>query len=120
MWRKFAQRALLVFTALTAASRTLPWAAAALRRVATPQEAEEAVVAVVSVGGGPGCCMYGWSLFEHIVLERGSVEAEQEAANVHGYTTSKQSRLEVWDFVAEAWAPWCARVDRTLMGDTGR
>jgi hypothetical protein len=61
------------------------------------------VVAVVSVGGGPGCCMYGWSLFEQIVLERGSEEAEQEAANVHRYTTSKHSRLEVLDFVAGAY-----------------
>lgn len=67
--RKFAPRALLVFSGLRNAYQ-LPWAAQSLTRVKR----------VVSIGGGPACCLLGWCLFEYIVLGRkGSIVRGDEA-----------------------------------------
>jgi hypothetical protein len=72
--RKFTQRALLVFAALRQCRRTVPWAARALSWAVAPAglafgESDRDGASIVSIGGGPGCCLYGCALFEQLLRE---------------------------------------------------
>ena len=60
--RKFTERALLTFAALRETHDTLPWAARGLIAAVASSSP------VVSVGGGPGCCLYGVALFEALCV----------------------------------------------------
>jgi hypothetical protein len=72
--RKFTQRALLVFAALRQCRRTVPWSARALSWAVAPAglafgESDRDGASIVSIGGGPGCCLYGCVLFEQLLRE---------------------------------------------------
>ena len=106
VWRKFSERSLLVFTALCDAQSRLPWAA----HIVDSNVAEstpETRACVVSLGGGPGCCLYGYALAERLLGNAPMACARAPA-------------LESWDYVASAWEPWCRRVDAALFDCSGR
>jgi hypothetical protein len=94
--RKFAQRARVIFTAICHARAILPPLHAA--RLSKARH-------VVSVGGGPANCLFGWVLAEEMELRRPAED---------------RSSLTVWDFAAHAWSPWWAMIDATLLGESGR
>ena len=101
--RKFTERALLIFSALREARR-VAWAAEALALIASPSLSSSssshnpADSTVVSVGGGPGCCLYGYVLFEQLVdVPGGAAEAmevkrsERKSSQTDGSSSSSSS-----------------------------
>ena len=94
---------------------------------------ELAAERIVSIGGGPGCCLYGWCLFLDLL-------AEGKLDNTHGPSSHNRPiidgqhvrppppralpppshHLESWDYVSSAWLPWTQLVDGALLGGAGR
>ena len=94
--RKFAERALLIFMALHQAERLgLPWVSAALLEWCHPsaneqQPPQQLGGRIVSIGGGPACCLYGCVLFEELRERTGCGErpASSTSAEMASQVTS--------------------------------
>lgn len=118
--RKFAERALLIFTALHVARQRVPWASRILEELAATAEDEELERvetsasgaspaaseprSIVSIGGGPGCCLFGWVLAEQLLLP----PAGHSSTAADDSSLSPRPMLESWDWVSDAWAPWAS------------
>ena len=91
--RKFTERALLVFAALRQCRRTVPWAARALSWAVAPAglvtgESDRDSASIVSIGGGPGCCLYGCVLLEQLLRE-GKLDGDDNDGNHDDFSPPK-------------------------------
>ena len=129
-----AMAAAVATTASTTSASTTSSSSSSSSSPSACTSCELAAERIVSIGGGPGCCLFGWCLFLDLL-------AEGKLDNTHGSSSHNRPiidgqharpppppralpppshHLESWDYVSSAWLPWTQLVDGALLGGAGR